>query len=390
MNTNSDSWPRFYNFASNSRLTDSLVYALARKEAFLQHTRLQKQFSHNAANLTDLWTMMALRFILKNKLLFSPKADALNSSPSENKVVLDVQGVLNDPWSWQIALDFPNTMIYGFRLGRSLQTKSNTGEQSQQQEEQIQHQNQQQNSQKSSSGPTRERRSSIVSNNSINSEQSTHSIQSIQSVPSYIAAKYTIDHTGGCPEVEQQLHGKGAGPANYIPCVGHTLKKMPFDDNTFDIISAKSLWYFVSRDDWDLVLKELFRILKPGGCIEMVISDFIILNGSRADQFYWGRVKEGTDRLGLEQIPSAVLPHYLYNAGFKNVNRALIALPRGWGGQMGHVTDLLALYYTESIINTFANLSPDEMEHFTSMSKDSEETFSANQMSLVYATKPEM
>jgi ubiquinone/menaquinone biosynthesis C-methylase UbiE len=165
---------------------------------------------------------------------------------------------------------------------------------------------------------------------------------------------------------------------------------MPFDDNTFDIISAKSLWYFVSRYDWDLVLKELFRILKPGGCIEMVISDFVILNGSRADQFYWGRVKEGTDRLGLEQTPSAVLPHYLYKAGFKDVTRALIALPRGWGGQMGHVTDLLALYYTESIIHTFANLSAEEMEQLASISKDSEEVFSANQMSLVYATKPEM
>lgn len=384
MNPNSDSWPRFYNFASNSRLSDSLVYALARKEAFLQHTHLKRQYSQNSANLTDLWTMMALRFILKNKLLFSPKAEMLSTSSSDNSVVLDIQGVLNDPWSWQIALDFPNAMIYGFRLGRSSQSKSNTSEESQKQ------QAHQHDSQENSPTPTHERKGSIVSSISTHSEQSTHSIQSIQSVPSYIAAKYIIDHTGGCPELEQQLHGKGAGPANYIPCVGHTIKNMPFEDNTFDIISAKSLWYFISRNDWDLVLKEMFRILKPGGCIEMVISDFVIVNGSRADRFYWGRVKEGTDRLGLEQIPSSVLPSYLYKAGFKDVKKALIALPRGWGGQVGHVTDLLALYYTESIIHTFANLSSEELEHLASISKEaSEEGYSANQVSLVYATKPE-
>lgn len=308
------------NFTSKTRNSDSLVYALARKEAFLQGTRIPVKFCDNF-EIVDLWVMMALRYTMKGELLFSPL-----SAQRKNLVILDIQGVFRDQWSWQMALDYPQSMVYGLRF--ALEGRQN---------------------------PVK-------------------------------PIKQPTDNNGDKNHIPKKSY-----PSNYIPFVGHSIKKLPFDDNTFDIVNAKSLWYFVKKDDWVDVLSELFRIIKPGGYIELLLADFVIVNGNATDQYWWSRLSQGVISHGLDPTPISSISNHLYKVGFTDVNRALISLPRGWGGQMGHLTDLLAMYYSQSMFQTFSDLTPDEMASFKTACQTSLQKgyTPANSISFTYARKPQ-
>lgn len=256
---------------------------------------------------------MALRYVLKGQLLFSPLAPHIQD---DGGVVLDIQGIFRDQWSWQMALDFPKAMIYGFKLVENMLVRATEA-------------------------------------NTVTAPTSTNSEAVSEGIPS----KYHVDGTNPCTEAAPT-----PGPTNYVRCVGHSFTQMPFEDCTFDVISAKSLWYYVPTADLTAVLSEFHRILKPGGYIELVCSDFTILNGSASDEYWWGRLRGAVRAKGLDPRPSIRMPANLYAAGFTDVNCALLALPRGWGGQIGHLTDLLSLYYSESMFRTFSDLTAEELE----------------------------
>lgn len=359
----SDLWTFFYNFTSNTRHSDSLVYALARKEAYMQNMRLAAT-AQNSSEIIDLWIMMALRYVMKGQLLFSPPAQHIHDSATmNNSIVLDIQGVFRDQWSWQMALDFPKVMVYSFKFASNpsaplamLQARGQRT--TEQQGPEIE--------------PSKLRKNSVASTAS-----------SIASAPS----KYDIDAKGICPQTVRNVR---PGPLNHVSCLGHSLKKLPFDDNTFDVLSAKSLWYFVKKDEWLDVLQEFRRVLKPGGYLEIVISDYGLLNSNESDEYWWKRLRAGVRRHNMEPFPSIKVPDHLYNAGFKDVHSALLKLPRGgWSGQVGHVTDLLSMYYSESMFRAFGDFSAEELDAFKASSTASiaSDYRPANGLNLIYARK---
>lgn len=82
---------------------------------------------------------------------------------------------------------------------------------------------------------------------------------------------------------------KPTNPANHRVLGVTELWKLPFADCHFDIISARTLHMFIrscpvpevpSINEWDLVLKECMRVLKPGGIFDYVLLDSHILNNS--------------------------------------------------------------------------------------------------------------
>ncbi|KAI9366264.1 S-adenosyl-L-methionine-dependent methyltransferase [Pilaira anomala] len=62
-------------------------------------------------------------------------------------------------------------------------------------------------------------------------------------------------------------------PANVDFVIGNIAKHIPFPDNTFDYIHQRLLFLGLTNNDWENALKELFRVLKPGGYIELVEPD---------------------------------------------------------------------------------------------------------------------
>ncbi|KAI8799579.1 S-adenosyl-L-methionine-dependent methyltransferase [Cladochytrium replicatum] len=51
---------------------------------------------------------------------------------------------------------------------------------------------------------------------------------------------------------------------------GDVLQTLPFDDETFDYIHQQNMFAAIPASQWPTVLAEFFRILKPGGYIDLV------------------------------------------------------------------------------------------------------------------------
>ncbi|CAO3617561.1 unnamed protein product [Mucor hiemalis] len=52
------------------------------------------------------------------------------------------------------------------------------------------------------------------------------------------------------------------------------LDGLPYPDNYFDFVHMRLMIIAFRSSEWDYVLKEIFRVLKPGGLVELVESDF--------------------------------------------------------------------------------------------------------------------
>lgn len=82
---------------------------------------------------------------------------------------------------------------------------------------------------------------------------------------------------------------KPKNPPNHKIVTVPELWKLPFNDNHFDVVSARTLYMFLrsrpvpqvpSIDEWDLTLKECLRVMKPGGVIDFIMLDSHISNNS--------------------------------------------------------------------------------------------------------------
>ncbi|CEI87765.1 hypothetical protein RMCBS344292_02173 [Rhizopus microsporus] len=57
-------------------------------------------------------------------------------------------------------------------------------------------------------------------------------------------------------------------PANVTFQVRDALEGLPFPDNTFDLVNLRMFIISIKANEWPLVLKEIYRVLKPGGFIQ--------------------------------------------------------------------------------------------------------------------------
>lgn len=54
----------------------------------------------------------------------------------------------------------------------------------------------------------------------------------------------------------------------------HDITKLPFEDNSVEIIYASHVFEYFDREEGEEVLKEWFRVLKKGGILRVAVPDF--------------------------------------------------------------------------------------------------------------------
>ncbi|KAJ5463802.1 Methyltransferase type 11 [Penicillium sp. IBT 31633x] len=127
------------------------------------------------------------------------------------------------------------------------------------------------------------------------------------------------------------------GPPNHRQVTVANLWELPFGNNQFDVISARSLHALLKtecpagkeRDEYDLVLSECMRCLKPGGYLEFQVLDAEI---SRAGSYGSATSVEFAFNLrtrGYDPVASKSFLARLCNSGFTNTQRAWMFLPMG-------------------------------------------------------------
>ena len=136
---------------------------------------------------------------------------------------------------------------------------------------------------------------------------------------------------------EQPVNQGIKGPANHRRVAVSHLWQLPFPDNRFDVISARSLHAFLktefpageNRDEYDLCLKECYRCLKPGGYLEFFVMDAQI---SHAGPFASATSVEFAFSLktrGYDPTPTKNFICRLQKGNFVGLKRAWVFLPMG-------------------------------------------------------------
>ncbi|KAH8690664.1 hypothetical protein BGW36DRAFT_389142 [Talaromyces proteolyticus] len=148
-----------------------------------------------------------------------------------------------------------------------------------------------------------------------------------------------------CPNVkiytvvrkDQEVNSHIKGPSNHrrvsVPC----LWRLPFRDNQFDVISARSLHALLKAerpngeefDEFDLCLQECYRCLKPGGYLEFFVIDAEIAKagsyGSAASVEFAFNLKAR----GYDPTPTRQFLTRLKKNNFSDMKRAWLFLPMG-------------------------------------------------------------
>jgi SAM-dependent methyltransferase len=128
------------------------------------------------------------------------------------------------------------------------------------------------------------------------------------------------------------------GPTNHRLVVTPQLWKLPFKDNHFDVISARSLHSLLkhepvpgqsSIDEYDLCLKECYRVLKPGGYLEFLLMDADITHAGPLANAMSVEFGFKLKTRGYDPAPTKSFLRRLRKTHFVDVKRAWMFLPAG-------------------------------------------------------------
>jgi SAM-dependent methyltransferase len=135
--------------------------------------------------------------------------------------------------------------------------------------------------------------------------------------------------------IRQLSNSNIRGPKNHRQVAVEKLTKLPFNDNHFDIISARSLYAILKvssengEDEYDACLKECMRCLKPGGYLDFSLLDSDIVNAGPRGQAKSVEFGFNLKTRGYDPSPTKAWLGRLRGAGFVGIKRAWMFLPMG-------------------------------------------------------------
>src|SRR5579884_3681819 len=134
------------------------------------------------------------------------------------------------------------------------------------------------------------------------------------------------------------VRGKPGAPPRYRHVRGNLLQGLPFRDGVFDFVHQRFLTAGIPVAEWPGAVRELVRVTRPGGWVELVESTAELRQVGPATQRLIDMLRSMMDSLGLDATDRVFrsLDGYLQDVGLRSVARREIALPVGeWGGRVG-------------------------------------------------------
>ena len=128
-------------------------------------------------------------------------------------------------------------------------------------------------------------------------------------------------------------------PANYQFVEGNILKVLPYPDQCFDFVHQQLLSGSLPAASWPHVVRELVRVTRQGGWIELVETDIYMQNmGPQLQQMTTWCV-EACTRMGINLRLGTKLQQDLQAVGLGNIHARRLDIPLGnWGGRIGNTT----------------------------------------------------
>jgi ubiquinone/menaquinone biosynthesis C-methylase UbiE len=139
----------------------------------------------------------------------------------------------------------------------------------------------------------------------------------------------------GLDLVPGKTHGR---PHNYRSVKANVLHGLPFEDDSFDYVHQRLMVTALPVGAWPDVVRDLLRVTRPGGWVELVESGNDIEPHGPATMrlFELAAQLAASYQLDWTGSVSTVLDDYLRAAGADSVDKRSVPIPIGdWGGRVG-------------------------------------------------------
>jgi len=134
-------------------------------------------------------------------------------------------------------------------------------------------------------------------------------------------------------DISQQMveyaraHAEAQGMNNASFQVMNALESLAFDDNSFDVVNARYIQAFMMKTSWAPLMKEIMRILRPGGRVLLTDGEWSISNSPAFEKMGAMLTHVGT-LTGRSFSPDGrhigitpMLGRFLRDAGFVDIQR---------------------------------------------------------------------
>ncbi|KAL0074512.1 hypothetical protein F4703DRAFT_1744957 [Phycomyces blakesleeanus] len=160
----------------------------------------------------------------------------------------------------------------------------------------------------------------------------THRKARVSALNSSLKSKRIFDNLEFCP----------------IDVLAQTL---PFEDNTFDYVQQSLVTLVYTEEDWDRILKELVRVTKPGGYIQLTEVDYYTQGAAQKhDIWQLNSIDIVLDTLSVNTRAAMLLSEMLTEAGLSEVETKFVSIPNGsWGLDIGLLWEENWLAFTCSV-----------------------------------------
>jgi ubiquinone/menaquinone biosynthesis C-methylase UbiE len=189
---------------------------------------------------------------------------------------------------------------------------------------------------------------------------------------------------------------KPAAPANYRFVKGNVLQGLPFADSSFEFVHQRFMVASaVPVKSWGGLLRDLVRITRPGGWMELVEGIAELHSSGPATQRLLELTQQLQRSLGLDTTGVVVhsMHEYLEWAGMTLAERRDVQVPFGeWGGDVGSLmaSDFRAgLTRLTTVFEARFGIPPDEYRELLATSgTEFEEYRSTGTVVFAFAHKP--
>lgn len=142
------------------------------------------------------------------------------------------------------------------------------------------------------------------------------------------------------PSADREVsHGYGltSRPDNYTFVTGNVLENLPFAPASFDFTHQRLLYSAIPQRLWPQVARELGRVTRPGGWVELVEGSLGSVEGQTGPAmrqlFEWAQ--QVTAPRGIDLQIGTRLREFLLGAGLDDVTQREIKLPIGGQDRLG-------------------------------------------------------
>lgn len=153
--------------------------------------------------------------------------------------------------------------------------------------------------------------------------------------------------------------------------VMNILQPLDFPDASFDLVNARLIGGFVRPDQWPTLLREVMRILRPGGVIQLTDVEWGLSNKPAVEKAYC-LINQAMHKVGATFSPNGIylgllpmLPRLLSDAGGRQVcaTARVIEFSADTPAHESFFSDAATLFREkEPLVETMLNLSQEEAQ----------------------------